>query len=178
MPKAIDLTNKKFGLYLVLKREGYLGKATAWVCRCECGKVKRIRGGDLRDKKVLSCGCYHSRELSRRMITHGQTKTIRYELLMNAKSRAKEKGLPFNLTIETIPSVPTHCPYLGIELHCGDKKQNQHSPSLDRIEPQLGYVHGNVQIISYRANAMKGTASFKEFEKMYLAWKASRQPGD
>ena len=58
MPKLIDLTGQKFGRLTVLKRnsENLNGKP-AWVCQCECGNIKIIRGTDLRSGKTLSCGC-------------------------------------------------------------------------------------------------------------------------
>jgi hypothetical protein len=36
------------------------------------------------------------------------------------------------------------------------------SPSLDKINPELGYVPGNVAIISYRANRIKNNGTAEE----------------
>ena len=59
MGKKIDLTNQRFGKLLVLKEGGRdSSNKILWVCQCDCGNVKEIRGNDLRSKKVLSCGCY------------------------------------------------------------------------------------------------------------------------
>lgn len=77
----------------------------------------------------------------------------------NARYRAKQRGLPFDLVAEEIV-VPTVCPLLGIPLridNCGQPAPD--SPSLDRIDPRLGYVRGNVQVISYKANTMKQDAT-------------------
>jgi len=38
------------------------------------------------------------------------------------------------------------------------------SPSLDRINPALGYVKGNVWVISFKANAIKQNATVQELE--------------
>jgi hypothetical protein len=51
------------------------------------------------------------------------------------------------------------CPYLGIPLVHGTGKLTRSSPTLDRITPALGYVEGNVEVISYLANAMKRDAT-------------------
>lgn len=40
------------------------------------------------------------------------------------------------------------------------------SPSVDKIIPQLGYVKGNVQIISNRANIMKNDATLEDVKAL------------
>jgi hypothetical protein len=47
------------------------------------------------------------------------------------------------------------CPVLGIPIILGGKL-SKNSPSLDKMVPGLGYVRGNVLVISHRANTMKG----------------------
>ena len=78
----------------------------------------------------------------------------------NAKQRAKKKGVPFSISVDDI-IIPTHCPVLGIELaRCpGSKSGGDSSPSIDRIHPDLGYVPGNIEVISYRANRIKNNAT-------------------
>lgn len=81
----------------------------------------------------------------------------------SAKGRAKKLNLPFDLDFnDTIP--PSYCPILGIELkrNTGGKSYSGNSPSVDRIDPSKGYVKGNIQVISQRANVMKNDASPEE----------------
>jgi len=57
---------------------------------------------------------------------------------------------------------PTHCPMLGIPIDYFAKEGRvEGSPSFDRIDNSKGYVKGNIQIISWRANRIKndGTAA-------------------
>lgn len=78
----------------------------------------------------------------------------------SAKQRATEKGVPFTITVEDIEAIWTdRCPILDIELQRGTGCQTAASPSLDRIRPELGYVPGNIQILSLQANAMKSNAT-------------------
>ena len=79
--------------------------------------------------------------------------------LAAAKTRAKKKGLPFNLTEEYLKQIWTGtCPVfhtkLSLPVH-GDPSQPKHICSLDRIRPELGYVIGNVEWISFEANRLK-----------------------
>jgi len=86
-------------------------------------------------------------------------------ILTRVKSRAKRCKIPFNLTIEDI-IVPDLCPVLGIPIYSvsGAGTNQYHSPSLDRIVPELGYVKGNVRVISQRANLLKSNATIEELE--------------
>ena len=53
MGNFIDLTNKKFGQLTVIKQNGRdKSKKIMWLCRCDCGNEKTIRGEDLRAGKV------------------------------------------------------------------------------------------------------------------------------
>jgi hypothetical protein len=84
-------------------------------------------------------------------------------MLKNARARARIAGVPFNITKEDIV-IPTHCPILGIPLFQKTGKQGggDHSPSLDRVRPERGYVPGNILVISQRANRLKSDATIKE----------------
>jgi len=85
-------------------------------------------------------------------------------MLLAAKGRAKDKGLPFNLNEENI-NIPTHCPILKKKL----QKGTQYAPSLDRKIPEFGYTKENVWVISRKANAMKQDATKKELEE-FAKW--------
>jgi len=57
---------------------------------------------------------------------------------------------------------------LGIKLAwCEQNKiAANNSPSLDKYDPKLGYVSGNVFWVSYRANRIKFDASLAEIEAL------------
>lgn len=89
----------------------------------------------------------------------------RKQLLADARKRAKSRGLEFNICVDDI-ALPTFCPVLGYKLEVGDGKRQDNSPSIDRINNSLGYIKGNVRIISFRANALKNNGTIEEFEKI------------
>jgi len=81
--------------------------------------------------------------------------------LAAAKHRANKLKVPFNLDISDL-IIPEYCPILGIPLvnYIGAGKGfRPDSISLDRNIPELGYIKGNVQIISGLANLMKNNAT-------------------
>lgn len=84
-----------------------------------------------------------------------------HHLLAHAKRRAKAKGIPFDLTLSDI-HVPRYCPALGLELRVNEGIVGPDSPSLDRIIPSLGYVKGNVIVVSHLANSIKSYATVQQ----------------
>ena len=92
------------------------------------------------------------------------------DIFNKKRGHAKEHGVEFSLLYEDI-QWPSHCPVLGIELnyerHRGRISTNlPNSPSFDRIDPNKGYVKGNVMIISNKANMIKSNATVEELEKV------------
>lgn len=101
-----------------------------------------------------------------------RTKHPQETLVLAARSRAKKARLSCDITVDTI-HWPTHCPVLGIKLDynrtvAGDRKLRNNYPSLDRRTNDLGYVQGNVFVISHRANRMKSDATVAELEAILV----------
>ncbi|PEM10764.1 AP2 domain-containing protein [Bacillus wiedmannii] len=57
MSNYIDLTGSKFGRLTVIKRVENQGKYVTWLCECECGNTKAIRGSSITTGNTTSCGC-------------------------------------------------------------------------------------------------------------------------
>ena len=74
---------------------------------------------------------------------------------------AKKRGIEFSITKEDIPT-PEKCPYLGIPLKYDNDGLQGDSASVDRIDNVLGYVPGNIQTVSNKANTMKSVATDDE----------------
>ena len=84
------------------------------------------------------------------------------KMVRQAKSSAKIKGLEFNIEIKHI-EIPETCKYLGIKLTQELGKGVVWSNcSLDRIDSSKGYVVGNIEVISRKANSMKNMATEEE----------------
>lgn len=102
-------------------------------------------------------------------------------LLMSARARAKKYSLEFNLTVDDIV-IPATCPVLGIPIgmaedHANDRRRFPGSPSLDRIDNTKGYIKGNVQVISWRANKLKGDGTLEELEALVRYLRRSEESG-
>lgn len=147
------------------------GSNLDWLCKCECGRELRVKGTNLLHGGSKGCGCSNIKKFVSLTKTHGLCRTIEYAIYVGAKSRARKDGLDFNLELSDI-YVPKLCPVLGIPMFKATGRNKSNSPSLDRIVASLGYVKGNIWVISNRANTIKNDATVEELE---LVAKAVRQ---
>jgi hypothetical protein len=87
-----------------------------------------------------------------------------------ARIRARKLGLPFDILPSDVV-IPEVCPLLEIKIQVQKGTSSGNSPTLDKIIPHLGYVKGNVWVISKKANQIKTNATFSElktfFKNMY-----------
>jgi hypothetical protein len=99
--------------------------------------------------------------------------TYRLQMLINAsKQRAKNKDREHNISVEDIKNIFPEdgcCPIFGMKLEFNNAGFRENSPSIDRIDSTKGYTPDNIQIISWKANRIKGYATLQELE-MLLAY--------
>ena len=87
--------------------------------------------------------------------------------LSNTKSVCEKQGVPFDITVEDLVPYPLTCPVLGLPINwMNTGSSSNDSPSLDRMQPDKGYVRGNVQIISSKANRLKNNGSIDDFQRI------------
>lgn len=139
----------------------------------ECKICKEIKSPD--DCYGRACiPCYNKKRYSEQResilasskIWHRKESSHRKRMLYNAKKTATKQNLPFNLELEDI-IIPKFCPVLGIEIRFDNEfGDRDSSPSIDRIIPKLGYIKGNVKVISDRANRIKNDGTIEEHEKV------------
>lgn len=88
-------------------------------------------------------------------------------LLMKARGRAKDKGETITIDKSDIV-IPETCPVFGCKLNRYETK-TRYVPSLDRIDSTKGYVKGNIQVLSFKANTMKSDATPEEL-LLFAKW--------
>lgn len=81
MGRLIDLTGRRFGRLLVLRRDGKMHRSSpAWLCLCDCGVQKRVPGEHLRNRAVESCGCYRLDVMRALLTTHGMRNSSEWSI--------------------------------------------------------------------------------------------------
>ena len=92
-----------------------------------------------------------------------------------ALTRSKKRGIDFNVSVKYLENIfPSDnlCPIFNCEMtFCNTDKSN--SASIDRKNPDKGYIEGNVQWICTKANTLKSNAH--PYELMRLANYTVRQ---
>jgi len=105
-------------------------------------------------------------------------------LCMNARQRARIYNLPFSITPQDIRDVwpkDDICPVLGIKMKVhfaeggGYTGPRPWSPTIDRFRPHLGYVIGNIGVISLKANRIKCDETDPEIFRAVANWLEKRQ---
>lgn len=136
----------------------------------EFQKDSRLKLG--RTSLCRTCAAKHANDWHKANRTHHNQKMTDWRrsqrktnpekfLLTSARRRARETNRSFSLSLADI-RMPEVCPVFKKPLVFGSGKCHPFSPSIDSIRPELGYVPGNIAIISLRANSIKQNATPEE----------------
>lgn len=88
-------------------------------------------------------------------------------LLNSSRARAKEKNREHSITKQDLLDIypeDNKCPIFGFDLEWNGNGFRETSPSIDRIDSSRGYTKDNIQIISWKANRIKGYATVDDLE--------------
>lgn len=102
--EAMDLTGRRFGKLFVLRRDVRKdGGNWYWICECDCGNRKSIRGTSLlMDGGTRSCGCVQrevASETGRRTVAENARKQIERNMAYRTNFQVIEsRNLPKNNT--------------------------------------------------------------------------------
>lgn len=159
----------------------YTGK----LCKYGHDSVRMVKGGTCRKCKLIQGEINRNKDREKYNKTCRESKRKHYstekrrqkyqnriemELFHHAKARAKAKNICFDIEQKDV-IIPEVCPVFGLKFSFEEKEL---SPTLDRKNNSLGYVKGNVYVISKRANRIKTDATLDELEKIVSYMKQHR----
>jgi hypothetical protein len=162
--KIKDLTGKKFGRLLIIKRaKDYVysdnKKRLVWECLCDCGKVTNVLSCGIVSGNTKSCGCLASETRSAKWQGCGEISMVYWSRL---KDDAKKRNLSWNLSIEEVWNL-----YLQQDKRCSltrvpikfarniKKNAKQQTASLDRIDSSKHYTISNIHWVHKNINKIK-----------------------
>lgn len=143
-----DLTGAQYGRLIALEFVGVKNKKTYWLWRCECGVVKELPPGDIKNGRTKSCGCLGRETSTARghsSATHGHTVGTRSSMYRTWSSMRNRCNNPRH------PAYP-HYGARGIavcarwnnfEYFLADMGDRPTGLSLDRIDNDQGYSSEN-----------------------------------
>ncbi len=83
-----DITHKRFGRLIALKRVDIPGNRTKWLCKCDCGNKKLLPLDSLTSGRGKSCGCIRKENTSKLRKKHGYSRKTRlYNTWLNMRNR-------------------------------------------------------------------------------------------
>jgi len=169
MKELIDLTGKKFGRLLVIKRV-YPNKFKhpIWLCKCDCGNEKTVSGDNLRTGKTQSCGCLgKERRATATRLAYGLSNMRR--TIKQYKNSAKRRGWSWKLTEEQFKKITQeNCFYCGAKPSNITKNKGYFGEyvysGIDRVDNSKGYSMDNIVPCCKSCNSTKGIATQEEFK--------------
>jgi hypothetical protein len=167
------ICNKTLPYYMFDTSSGKTGRR--WLCRKCSTSFPEWNSRNFRKSVDLDY-----REYINHLKSESSKSNFESKMWRDAKRRAKVKGLEFNIEVEDI-RIPKVCPILEVPLIVGTKNNYEYTPSLDRIDNSRGYIKGNIQVISKKANSMKNSATFQEltnFCKNVLRYSPTNTKGE
>jgi hypothetical protein len=176
---SVDLTGQAFGGLAVIRRLPNHASGTQWLCRCSCGELLAVQGGNLRSGGSKSCGCSRQKTGSESLSWKGCGGLPgRHWAII--QSNAKRRGHTFNMTIEEGWALYEHqqgrCALTGWEIVLMAPVVKDVTASLDRIDSRAGYAANNTQWVHKDVNLSKNIHTQDYFIEMCRAIAANSSP--
>ncbi len=164
--KKIDLCGSKFNKWTVLSLDSVRHKVYYYLCRCECGTEKAVRGTHLSAGTSKSCGCLSKFSHDPRLASANKVYINHYN----------DGDLSFEEFISLSQNVCYYCGSPPSNVYDRYKSRNTISApfsynGLDRLDPSLSHNKNNVVPCCAVCNYAKTDMKFEEFkswvEKVY-----------
>lgn len=140
----IDMVGKVCGRLTVVGQDRSRDDDTFWICNCECGNIKSIRGTSLRSGVTSSCGCLARENTRNRSLRHGGFGTGAYQswAAMLQRCRITDPNHPTfkDYAGKGITFDPRWIDFVNFYDDMGDRPDGC---TIDRIDSSKGYYKEN-----------------------------------
>jgi dUTP pyrophosphatase len=165
--KPHELTNKKYGKVLVLKKHGKNSHGDIlWLCKCQCGKETIRTASHLLGTPNVSCGC--GNKIGKELYNWTGYEDISGSYLKRIKSNAKSKNRECTVSPEYLWNLylkqNKKCAISGVDIRFASGSKQ--TASLDRIDNTKGYIEGNVQWVHKYINRIRSDFSVEYFKSI------------
>lgn len=162
------MIGKKFGKWTVLSFDSLRNMRYMWRCQCECGTIKSVPNQILKKGESKSCGCLKGTSMDT-----GETSFN--SLYYNYRRSALKRHLSFEISKEEFNKITSsNCRYCGNEPSRIISKTHSKKPvvikhtqytynGIDRVNPNIGYIKGNIVACCWLCNVAKNNMPLEEF---------------
>lgn len=176
-PARMNEVGSKYGYLLVLELAeppgGYeTSNSLHWKCKCDCGNFSIVRGTELRNGRIKSCGC-KSRLLMSQKLNKGFGESNMHQLFTTYKGSARRRGIQFLLSEQEFRGfLFNNCLYCGRKPYgictkdslCSESgKQIIKYNGIDRVDNNQGYTLENCITCCKICNFAKRSMPHEEF---------------
>jgi len=137
-----DITGKKYNMLTVLKFDSIKNEQTMWLCKCDCGNEKVLRGSRLKEGVTKSCGCYRKSRITKHGLSTSNEYTIWHDIRRRCK---KEKNIHYadygGRGITVCERWDNEDGFMNFCDDMGERPSKKHS--IDRIDNEKGYSKEN-----------------------------------
>lgn len=150
MSKYIDLTGEKYNLLKVIGIDKILPNGQRiWKCQCDCGNTTFVRGGNLKNSSVKSCGCLKHIKKDKKVADnplYSMWCDMRHRCL-NSKDRAYKYYGARGITV-----CQEWLDFYNFEKWALENGYNKEL-TIDRIDNSKGYCPNNCRFVSKKIQA-------------------------
>jgi len=161
-----DLRGQRFGILTPIDID-ITRNRVYWRCKCDCGNEKSVAAKHLVGGKISSCGCGQYRRGKSNSCWKGY-EDISGKYWETLKRNAKKRGIEFSISTSYVWDIfikqDRKCTLTGLPLFFKTRSDySDGTASLDRIDPNKGYVEGNVHWVDKKVNTIKWNLSLDNF---------------
>ena len=180
-----DLSGRQFTNLTAIERIGTKGGKSLWRCRCVCGATVITGVGNLTSGNTKSCGCIRKVTCRKGALAGAAAVRMpsglaaRASLLSRYKRQARYRSILWSLADAVAVGLFSEpCFYCGDlpNMTVGDERCHRFNGAftyngIDRLDPSVGYVDGNVAPCCGECNFMKRSLTkerfFQKIEKIH-----------
>lgn len=143
MPARINIIGDKYHRLTVLSENGRDRQGRImYDCQCTCGNMVNVLGASLRDGNTKSCGCLQLESATKHGM-HGTTVYRKWRGILNRCLNPKHEN--YHLYCDVGISQKFIESFSSFYEEIGDPPTDEKVWTVDRIDPNLGYIEGNLR---------------------------------
>lgn len=168
MGKLIDLTGQRFGRLVVLEKDlSKKSRVAYWMCQCDCGNIKSIRGSSLRQEDgTRSCGCLGKEKSSEAHLIDLKGQRFGRLLVIKRDKDKNEKNKSAYWICQcdcgNAKSIDGSSLRKGTTISCGCYMEEQRGKSL--LEDLVGQRFGRLIVVKQVPTLKTGKYSYPRWE--------------